>query len=270
MSIQMIYEQVLNGVPVTLADLPKLATLNAGHFTAMQIRAGKVKGRQLHLDRLEASSIALFGCSVPEEKLLAGIRASVGDASCSLRVHIFSAAVTPGRITPDDLQVLVIRSAPVEMNITSMTVETAAYERFLPHIKHAGISIGLLHYKRQALLNGYDDVLYTTATGHISEGSIWNIGFYDGHRFIFPSAPALPGVMLQLIIAGLERLKIPLTREWVHPRQLDSFTAAFAMNSITAAQPIRQIDDVVYPVESAVFNMLQEAYDQTPWEDLSL
>lgn len=43
MSAQMIYEQALNGAPVTLADLPKLATRKAGHFTAMQIRAGKVR-----------------------------------------------------------------------------------------------------------------------------------------------------------------------------------------------------------------------------------
>ena len=269
MSAQMIYEQALNGAPVTLADLPKLATLNTGHFTAMQISAGKVKGRQLHLDRLEASSITLFGCSVPVEKLLSYIRTSVGDSFCSLRVHIFSAAANPGTITPDDLQVLVIRSAPVEMNTTPMAVGLAEYERFMPYIKHAGISIGLQYYKRHALLNGYDDVLYTTARGHISEGSIWNIGFYDGVGFIFPSAPALPGIMLQLIMDGLERLKIPFRRDWVHTRQLGSFKAAFAMNSITAAQPIRQIYDVDFPVEAAVFNMLEEAYDQIPWKVLS-
>lgn len=44
MSTEMIYEQALNGVPVTLADLPKLATLNAGHFTAMQVREDVPRG----------------------------------------------------------------------------------------------------------------------------------------------------------------------------------------------------------------------------------
>lgn len=39
MSAQMIYAPVLNGVPVTLAGLPRLAMLNAGHFTATQICA---------------------------------------------------------------------------------------------------------------------------------------------------------------------------------------------------------------------------------------
>jgi 4-amino-4-deoxychorismate lyase len=268
MSAQMIYEQALNGVPVTLADLPKLATLNTGHFTAMQVRAGKVKGWQLHLARLEASSMTLFGCTVPVEKLLFYISTSVGGSSCSLRVHIFPAAANPAAITPDDLQVLVIRSAPVEMNTHPIAVGIAEYERVLPHIKHAGISIGLQYYKRQALLNGYDDVLYTTATGHISEGSIWNIGFYDGSRFVFPAAPALPGIMLQLIMTGLERLNIPWTTAWVDTRQLPAFTAAFAMNSITAAQPIRQIEAVVFPGEATVFKMLQDAYDQIPWEEL--
>lgn len=268
MSTEMIYEQALNGAPVTLADLPKLATLNAGHFTAMQVRNGKVKGLHPHVARLEASSVALFGVSVPSEKLLSFIRTSVAGGSCSLRVHIFSSAANPGAISRDDLQVLIIRSAPLEMNVTPLVVGTAAYERFLPQIKHAGISIGLLHYKRQALLKGYDDVLYTTASGEISEGSVWNIGFYDGAGFVFPAAPALPGIMLQLIMMGLKRLKVPITVRPIFVHELDSFAAAFAMNSITAAQPIRQIENWMFPVEAAVFDILQEAYTQIPWEEL--
>jgi 4-amino-4-deoxychorismate lyase len=266
MAEEMIYEQLLNGVPVTLADLPKLAGLNSGHFTAMQVRDGKVKGGPLHLARLKAASIFLFGSSLPDETIRSFIRISSEGRSCSLRVHIFPAAANIGAIGPEDLQVLIIRSAPLEMNTTPITAGTAIYERFLPQIKHAGIAIGLIHHKRDALLNGYDDVLYTSAAGEISEGSIWNIGFFDGKGFVFPAAPALPGIMLQLIMTGLKQLKIPVTVAPVYEHQLTGFSTAFLMNSITAAQPIRQINETVFPVEVPVFNMLQHAYEQTPWE----
>ena len=49
------------------------------------------------------------------------------------------------------------------------------------------------------------DALFVTADGAISEGSIWNIGFFDGERIVWPRAPMLRGISMQLLQDGLER-----------------------------------------------------------------
>ncbi len=40
----------LNGSPVRVEDLGTIALLNYGHFTSMQVRGGRVRGLDLHLD----------------------------------------------------------------------------------------------------------------------------------------------------------------------------------------------------------------------------
>ena len=46
----------INGAPARPEDLYTLARTNYGHFTAMQVRARRVRGLELHLDRLVAGA----------------------------------------------------------------------------------------------------------------------------------------------------------------------------------------------------------------------
>jgi hypothetical protein len=51
----------VNGNPATAGPLHHLALANYGHFTAMQVRDGRVRGLSLHLARLDGATQELFG-----------------------------------------------------------------------------------------------------------------------------------------------------------------------------------------------------------------
>ena len=49
-----------------------------GHFTAMQVRAGRTRGLTFHLDRLEAANAELFDSGLDRERVVALIRHALG------------------------------------------------------------------------------------------------------------------------------------------------------------------------------------------------
>jgi branched-subunit amino acid aminotransferase/4-amino-4-deoxychorismate lyase len=63
----------------------------------------------------------------------------------------------------------------------------------------------LSHQAREAERTGYDDALFTDRHGFVSEATIWNICFVTGDTVVWPSAPALPGITMCLVRAGLRR-----------------------------------------------------------------
>ena len=50
-----------NGRSATAGELGPLAFAGYAHFTALQVRGGKVRGLDLHLQRLRSASLELFG-----------------------------------------------------------------------------------------------------------------------------------------------------------------------------------------------------------------
>ncbi|MGP3939920.1 hypothetical protein [Streptomyces sp. 6N106] len=50
----------INGSPATADTLRLPALTSYGHFTAMQIRDARVRGLDLHLDRLRSATRELF------------------------------------------------------------------------------------------------------------------------------------------------------------------------------------------------------------------
>lgn len=58
----------IDGQPATVADLMPLAFAGFAHFTAMQVRNGRVRGLDLHLERLRGASLALFDAHIPAQR----------------------------------------------------------------------------------------------------------------------------------------------------------------------------------------------------------
>ena len=109
----------LNGEPALADALRALALANYGHFTSMQVRDGAVQGRDLHIQRLEDATQALFGTSLDGESALqqaAHALASAGLRDASVRITVFSTRFDyrdPARsVTPDVLVSLAPR-API-------------------------------------------------------------------------------------------------------------------------------------------------------------
>ncbi|MFF7073181.1 aminotransferase class IV [Streptomyces pseudovenezuelae] len=264
----------VNGAEADNEDLKVLARANYSHFSSTQVRDRAVRGLDLHLKRLDDSTRNLFGTGLDADRVRSCMRHALHASpdAVTVRVTVFSRhqdAVLRGEdVEPD---VAVATSAPLTARTSSVRLRTVEYERDLPHVKHAG-TFGLSLRRRQAVLAGYDDMLFTDRNGRISEASISNIGFFDGEQVIWPEAAVLPGITMQLLQRGLAVKGIPAVRREIHLRDLGAWAsgtpalAAILSNSISSAVPVARIDETALTVDPDVTDLLVNCYETNPWQ----
>lgn len=257
-----------NGRPASADALAAPALVNYGHFSTMQVRAGAVRGFDLHLQRLDAATRTLFGSELPADRIRAELRAALaafGSGDASLRVSVFArdfdlrradAACTP--------ELLVALSAPARPDPAPLRVRSVAFARELPQIKHAG-TFSLFHQRRLARQAGFDDALFVDAQGLVAEGSIWNLGAWDGQGVVWPQAPALRGTQERLLQAGLAALGVAQQVRPLHVRELAGFAAAFACNA-RGQQAIGAVDGQMLGPAAELLRMLNDALETQPWQ----
>lgn len=256
----------INGENATVDALRVAAQLNYGHFTAMQVSAGGVRGLDLHLRRLAESTVELFGHSLDIVRTRDWMRRIAGDTgeSLSMRVHVFSRAFDRDRpARPAKPDVLITVGPARQIPDVGVRIASVRHARELPHIKHVG-TFGLFHQKRLAQARGFDDVVFVDADGNISEGSVWNIGFTRSGRVFWPDAPALAGISLQLLKLGLAARGADVTSSPIALQDLPTFDGAFFTNSARAVLPITRIDDVEFAVDAVMTGVLQACHDGHP------
>lgn len=255
-----------NGRPATLDDVAALLTTNYGHFTAMQVRNGRVQGLQRHLQRLQDATRALFASDLDLERVRAWLRAAVGNADASVRISVYSQAFDrdhPLRsVAPD---VLLALAPPRRIDAASLRVCSMRVEREAAQLKHLG-SFDLFHQRRQAQQLGFDDALLVRADGAVAEGSVWNVGFCDGRGIVWPDAPALDGIAMQLLKAGLAELGVPQSVRQVELTEVGGFGGAFFTNSTRAVMPLAAIDAAPFALDPAWRELLERALASQPWE----
>ncbi|WP_414605913.1 aminotransferase class IV family protein [Stenotrophomonas pavanii] len=254
-----------NGQPAQVEDLLP-ALVNYGHFTSLQVRGHAVQGLDLHLARLSQATRALFGSELDTGQVrgwMAQALQQAGLTDASLRVTVYSRRFdfrSPLAAVPVD--VLVAVSAPVAL-AAPKRVRSVAWQRDMPQIKHVG-TFGLFAERRAAMADGFDDVLFVTADGEVSEGSTWNLAVHDGERLLWPQAPALRGTAEAL-----------LKRHWpgaqaTQPLQLAALAGvkgAFACNA-SGLWPLDAIDGHVLPGSQALAEQGRAVLAAVPWDRL--
>lgn len=248
----------IDGRDVTADRLLWAALGGVGHFTAMQVRGGATRGLGLHLERLDSATRELFGRELDGEYVRGLIRHVLRDdiADASVRVHVHAPEGEPS--------VTVTVRAPGEMSRSPQALRSAPYQRPFPHIKHIG-GFGQARHGELARRAGFDDALLTGPDGTISEGAVTNIGFHDGAEVVWPDAPCLAGITMQLLEARLRAAGIPTRRAPVTLGGLSSYVAAFVTNARGIA-PVRRIDDTGFAVDEKLMTTLAELYDDVPWD----
>jgi branched-subunit amino acid aminotransferase/4-amino-4-deoxychorismate lyase len=257
-----------NGRPASAEALAAPALVNYGHFSTMQVRDGAVRGFDLHLQRLDEATRTLFGSELPAARIRAELRAALqafGSGDASLRASVFArdfdfrradAACTP--------ELLVSLAAPAQADATPLRLRSAVFARELPQIKHAG-TFALFHQRRLALQAGFDDALFVDAQGLVAEGSIWNLGAWDGQGVVWPQAPALRGTQERLLQAGLAKLGIAQQVRPLHLRELAGCAAAFACNA-RGQQAIAAVDGQALGPAAELLRILNAAVETQAWQ----
>jgi branched-subunit amino acid aminotransferase/4-amino-4-deoxychorismate lyase len=253
----------LNGNPLG-PDAFIAGMTSYGHFTAMQVRDGRVRGLSHHLDRLASSTRLLFGADLDTDLVCAYVRRAVADEpALSVRVMVLTRSLDE----PMKPEILVRTLPPHPVDPAPLRLKTVRYERDLPQVKHLG-TFGLIHHSRQAELAGFDDALFVDHQGRISEASMWNAGFLAGGTVVWPEAEVLPGITMLLQREALERLGVPQETREVRPADLPAFDAMFVTNSETPGRPVAAVDDFVLPPADRAVRLLAGAYETVPWDEI--
>lgn len=255
----------LNGMAASADDLRHLVQTNYGHFTAMRVEAGGIRGLNLHLDRLEAATRELFGTALDRDIVRGFLRHAIaGERELSLRVNIFSRALDRDDLTRNvEPDVLVIASVPRPASLAPLRLKSFVYVRDAAALKHVG-TFPLFHHRRLAQLAGFDDALFADAQGRISEGSIWNIGFIGADGVVWPEASQLEGTSMQLLQAGLARAGVASTTRATHLHELEGFRGAFFTNASVPVRPIASIDAHRFEIDQDWLATLARCHQSNP------
>jgi len=250
----------IDGEAATVPGLAMPALMNYGHFTAMQIRHGAVRGLANHLRRVDAAHRELYGHGLDSDLVrsrwaLAGRQ----QPDAYLRASFYE---TPDGQTHD----FVALRPPVDPSVVPQRLRSVTYVRALPHIKHVG-TFPLIHYGLEAERAGFDDALFTTGQGEVAETTIANIGFVRGGRVVWPTAPALHGIAQQLLEAALPAGGLPVEHAPVRLADVADFDSAFMVNSIGVAG-VAQIDGHRFPQPSATVGAVIAVHAELPWDRL--
>jgi branched-subunit amino acid aminotransferase/4-amino-4-deoxychorismate lyase len=249
----------VNGHPATAEELSHPALVNYGHFTAMQVRGGRTRGIDLHLARLDSANNVLFGAGLDAQLVRERIRHALGDIQdAAVRVSVFW---PDGHDGPS---IMVVVRPPVDPPSAPQSLQTAIYQRPVPHVKHLG-GFGQIYYGRRASRAGFDEALLVDADGVISEGSITNLGCYDGTSVIWPDAPALDGITMLLLEQALPAQGVPSRRGPVRIADLESYATVFVTNSRGVAA-VSRVNELRLPVSADFMKTVVHAYESVPWD----
>ncbi len=250
----------INGSVPTVEALHQAAARGFGHYTSMQVRGRAVAGLDLHLARLREASAELFpdDLAPSDDTITALISHALRDEQ-DASVHV---TVLPG------MDVMVAVSAPASaVPRAPLRVRTVRHERHLPHLKHRGTLAGT-HHALEAKRAGFDDVLFVGPGGLILEGSVWNVVFWDGDRIVWPRAPMLAGITMQVVRHALTAIGVPQTERPLPLSGTTGLSAAAATNSHLPDQPIRSIDEIDFPAYGHLTALLRRAWNEVPWQAL--
>ncbi|CCK32401.1 hypothetical protein BN159_8023 [Streptomyces davaonensis JCM 4913] len=241
----------IDGRRATAEDLFGPVLRAYGHFTAMQVRAGRVRGLGLHLARLDSAHRELFGAGLDGELVRARVRHALGDdvRDASVRVQVYATG------DGDATTVLVAVRPPKAGPGSARRLVSVPYQRSIAEVKHIG-DFGQAYYQRLARRGGHDDALLVAADGTVSETATANIGFFDGATVVWPEAPLLAGITMQLLVAHG-----PVSeRRPVRVADVPSFEGAFVANSRGIAA-VSHLDGVELPLAEDRTKGLIETYE---------
>jgi branched-subunit amino acid aminotransferase/4-amino-4-deoxychorismate lyase len=216
------------------------------------VRGGRARGLELHLRRLEGANRELFDAALDRERVRALVRHALGKVEdASVRVYVFEAGEEPATM------VTVREPGGVA---SPQALQSARYQRPDAHLKH--LATGQAFYGRLARRSGFDDALLTSAEGLVSETAIANVGFLDESGIVWPDAPLLHGITMQL----LER-ELPSRRAPVRLGEIASFEGAFVCNARGVAV-VDRIDDVTLLQPAERLREIADAYASLPWDPI--
>lgn len=259
----------IDGHLASAANLRRMAMLNYGAVTSFSYGDGGVRGLDLHLERLTASAQEMFGQRLDKSKILNALKPAL-EALDQAWVRVTLTAPELSIRTPEavtDVAVGVWVSPPVSALSDGQRLSAVRHQRELAHLKHLGTT-GIIHARRKARCEGFDDALLVSSSGHVLEGTVWNIGLIEDGKVIWPLGDNLDGVTRRLIAQGLAGQGVEQSLEEVLLRDLHRFDAAFICNAATPAASVAFIDGHSFDPDHPLVAAARDAWTRQPIQPL--
>lgn len=252
----------IDGRAATEGELRYLALTNYAHFTAMQVRGQAVRGLALHLERLDAATRELYGTGLDGERVRGCIRRALGErvSDATVRVTVFQ----PDAARPPS--VLVAVRPPAEVPAAPQRLRSVEYQRPVAHIKHTGM-FAQIHYGLRAEHDGFDDAVFTSGDGVLSEAAIANLGGCRDDTVTWPDAPVLPGITMLLLDRYLPAAGLTSRRGTVRLDGLSGFGAVFVTNSL-GVSPVGRVDGQSLDPDPRIMKTIIGVYEGIPWDPI--
>ena len=204
----------------------------------------------------------MFGTGLDGSRVRELVRHALRDdiLDASVRVNVF------GSEPDNELSVMVAVRVPATMPSAPQRLQTVDHLRPLAHIKHIG-GFGQAYYGRLARANGFDEALLVGPNGEIAEGATTNIGFVEGDAVVWPDAPALRGISMQVLERELSKAGLPWRRRTVRVADVGSFHGAFITNSRGIA-PVGRIDETTLPLDAELMSTVMRTFGAAPWDPI--
>ncbi len=241
----------VNGRDATAEELALLDHEGWGHFTAMQVRAGRTRGLEQHLARLDAAHRDIYGQTLDTDLVRLRIRHALdGRPDASVRVYGYWAGL------------MITVRAPQEMSRRAHAMTAQHFQRPFARLKHVG-SWGQGRFQELAVAAGFDDALLIDETGRISEGAITNVGFWRDGTVVWPAAPKLDGITMLVLQRELAAAGVAQTEAVVRIQDLGSYQGMILCNARGWAR-VGRVDDMQIPGDDVFTEVISAAYDRCP------
>ena len=208
-----------------------MAWVTDGLIETMRARGGRLPFLERHLGRLQRS-LAALGLGAPGGDLAALARAAVGEGDGVVRIEVRDgrAAVTTGPVPSVDPPSVIIAAVPH----APYPHKTTARDRF--EEAHA-----------EAQRAGADDALLVTASGHVAEGTVWSLFWWDGDRLCTPAADlgVLPGVGRARVMELIEVTEVVEGVEVV-----EAGRSLFLVNAVRGIVPLASLEGRAVPADA--------------------
>ncbi|WP_437341765.1 aminotransferase class IV [Cupriavidus basilensis] len=158
-------------------------------------------------------------------------------------------------------EVLVRTGPPASGPQGPLGLAAVPHERVLPALKHVG-EVAKTYFLRQSVGKGFDDAAFVDAQGRLSEGTIWNLVFWDAEAetVVWPEAEMLAGTTMGIVRRQLDRLGVRQRVQPVTLADLPGLAGAAVMNSWTPGVAVSRIGSAPMPEAPSVLALLHRAY----------
>ncbi|MBT7611182.1 MAG: aminotransferase class IV [Bacteriovoracaceae bacterium] len=260
-----IYDEYLTDISKSNSFSNRAFLYGESLFTTIRISHSKPLFLEEHLERITASLEFLYRTKIPKNIRKNILKICEKFIHGKLRITFYQESNYEDLVDKDGIIQLVYFVKELEhdfleniSNVKLCFADARKTESLIPSFLKNGNYILQSLEKENAQKNNYDDVLFLTHDGFITESSTSNILLRKGDCFYTPasSSMVLDGITKKILCRGMIKENFKVKFESLKVEKLSKIDECWLLSSIVGIQNIAQIENTSYNVDNNWTNKL--------------